>query len=159
MNDQNILRIQLLEYLEGDHAHKTLDEAVKDFPAKMINSKPENVPYTFWQLLEHIRVSQHDILLFIHDTDYKYMDWPKDYWPGTGRKADKVAWDKTILDYRQDLKSLKKIIKNPKADLLAHIPHGEGQTIFHEAVLVIDHTAYHVGEFILMRRIMGIWKE
>lgn len=159
MEKQDNLRKQLLEYLQGGYAHKTLDEAVRDFPIKHFNSKPENVPYTFWQLLEHIRIAQRDILVFINDTNYKYMDWPKDYWPEPDVKADRQMWDKTIMGYETYLNSIIKLVKNPKTDLLAHIPHGEGQTVLRETLLVIDHSAYHTGEFILMRRIMGIWNE
>lgn len=158
METQKELKKQLLEYLENGQAHKTLDEAVLDFPAKMINSKPENVPYTFWQLLEHVRISQYDIINFTQNPNYRYLDYPKDYWPPENQIAHKKDWDRTIEDFHEDLNTLKKIVKNSKTDLLVGIPHGEGQTIFREVLLVIDHNAYHIGEFIIMRRVMGIWK-
>jgi len=156
-NDIANLRQQLLNYLEGRHAHASLEDALKDFPLKMANIKPANVPYTFWALLEHIRITQNDIVEFIQNPNYKYKNWPKDYWPPMHKLADKIAWHKTIQACKKDLKVLKRIINNPKTDLLANIPHGEGQTIFREAMLVIDHNAYHLGEFILMRRSLNIW--
>jgi hypothetical protein len=149
----------ILDYLSGGHAHKTLQEAVRNFPIKHINSKPEHVPYTFWYLLEHIRITQQDILLFIRNSNYKYIDWPKDYWPQPDSKADQAAWDRTLAGYEQDLQLIKKNVKNPKIDLLARIPHSEGQSYLHEILLVIDHCSYHVGEFILMRRALNIWKD
>src|SRR5579863_2947119 len=152
------MRRQLLNYIQDRHAHASFDEAIKAFPVKLINAKPEKIPYTFWALLEHIRISQNDILDFIQNPDYQDKDWPKDYWPSKKAKANKKIWDKTIAGYKKDLKALEKMFGNPKTDLLAKIPHGQGQTIFREALLVIDHNAYHIGEFILMRRALNIWK-
>jgi hypothetical protein len=158
MENQQNFREQLLNYLTGRHAHASFDDALNGFPIKLINTKPANSPYTFWELLEHIRRTQNDIVDFIQNPNYKDKSWPQDYWPAKNKKADKKAWDKSVAGFKKDFAALVKIVKNPKTDLLAKIPHGQGQTIFREAILVIDHNAYHIGEFILMRRMMGIWK-
>lgn len=158
MDSQLLLRKELLNYLKGRHAHALLEDAVKNFPDKMMNEKPQNVPFSFWALLEHIRISQNDVVDFVLHPDYQYKDWPNDYWPGSDKKATKKMWQKTLAEINKDFATLIKIVNNSKTDLLTKIPHGEGQTIFREAVLVIDHNAYHIGEFILMRRVMGIWK-
>ncbi len=159
METDQQLRKQLLDYLQGQHAHALLEDATKGFPIKLINEKPVNVPYSFWALLEHIRITQNDIVDFVQNPKYKYKDWPKDYWPTPNKLANKKTWDKSIKSFQKDFQTLIKIIKNPKTNLLAKIPHGEGQTIFREAMLVIDHNAYHIGEFVLMRRTMGEWKK
>ncbi len=156
MDTQQELKQQLLNYLEGEHAHKSLDGAVKGFPTGLMNTRHDGVPYTFWQLLEHIRITQNDVIEFIQNPKYKEKEWPKDYWPK--KDGDLKQWKLSIINYKKDLQELKKIVKNPKTDLLAKIPHGQGQTLLREAMLIVDHNAYHIGEFILMRRTLNIWE-
>ncbi len=157
MNDK-ALRDHLLKLLKGGNAHMTLEEAVKDHPLSKINAVFPNGEYSSWHLLEHIRRTQNDILNFIINPKYKELEWPKDYWPERDEKATQKDWDKTITSFRKDLKALEKIVANPKTDLFAKIKWGEGQTILREILLVADHSAYHIGEFAIMRQTMNTWK-
>lgn len=152
-----ILRNQLVEFLKGGHAHMDLDEAVEDFPMEHINSKVPNSTYTPWRLLEHIRITQWDILEYIRNPGYVWLKWPKDYWPPVGKKATPADWKKTIKDFNKDLKELIEIVKNPKTDLNAKTPQKDGQPIIREILLVIDHNAYHIGEFAILRDVMRTW--
>ena len=135
----------------------TFEEAVADFPESKMNTKFTNGDYTFWHLLEHIRRTQKDILDFIINPDYKEREWPKDYWPGKNEKAAKRDWDETTSAFLKDRKKLEKLVKNPKTDLYKKIPHGTGQTIFREIIVITDHNAYHLGEFAIMRQVLSAW--
>lgn len=157
MNDK-ALRGHLLNFLKGGNAHMTLEEAVKNYPLSKINDIFPNGEYSSWHLLEHIRRTQNDILEFIINPNYVYLDWPKDYWPERTEKATPKDWEKTIVLFQKDLKALEKIVVNPKNDLFAKIKWGEGQTILREILLVADHSAYHIGEFTIMRQTMNTWK-
>jgi len=158
MENENKLRQELIHYLERPHTHAVLADAVKDFPDKLMNEKPLNIPYSFWQMLEHIRISQWDMIDFIRNPNYKEIEWPKDYWPDDNEKATAKMWNDAVKKFEQDLADLKKIIEDPKTDLFAPIPHGSGQTIFREALQIIDHASYHMGQLIVMRRMVGEWK-
>ena len=144
-------------YLEHPHTHVSFEDAVSDFPLEFINKKPKGVPYSFWGLLEHIRLTQRDIMDFLENPDYKGPEWPEGYWPRPGAKANKAMWNKTIREFEKDFQALKKIVKNPKKDLLRRTPV-RGSQIFRGAMQIADHTSYHLGEFVLMRRAMGIWE-
>lgn len=157
MNDDALLRKQLVEYLKQGHARSPFEDIVADFPLSKINTKAPNSTYTPYRLLEHMRITQWDIIDFIKNPDYKYMNWPKDYWPPVGKKATKADWQKTIREFKKDLKELIKIVENLKTDLLAKIPHGEGQTVLREILTVIDHNSYHLGEFGILREVMQTW--
>ncbi len=157
MNADQKLRKALAYFLEHPHTHISLEDAVRDFPPAFINKKPKGVPYSFWELLRHIRFTQRDIVDFLKNPDYKEPQWPKGYWPESGAKATQAAWNKTIREFKKDFLTLKKTVKNLKNDLLAPVPATGGQ-IFRGAMQIVDHTSYHIGEFILMRRAMGIWK-
>lgn len=157
MNTDKLLREAITNYLENPHTHKTLEEIVKDFPEKLINTVPDGVPYSFWQMLEHIRVSQFDMVDFIQNPNYKEMKWPEDYWPGKNEMATKQIWDNAVKQYSEDLKTLQKIVNDPESDLFAPIKHGNGQTIFREILQIIDHASYHIGEFVVMARIAKAW--
>lgn len=159
MNSDEILRKQLLDLLQGGHAHMTFDEAVKDFPLKRINTKFPNSTYTPWRLLEHIRITQYDILDFIQNPNYQELEWPKDYWPKENDKGTKNDWEETIKKYHEDLKALERIVMDKKVNLYEKIPHGSGQTIIREILLVADHSAYHIGEFAIARSIMRTWRK
>ena len=135
----------------------TLAEAVVDFPQARMNERFTNGTYSAWGLLEHIRIAQWDILDFIRNPGYKEMDWPDDYWPERGRKATRKEWDETIARFGKDHDELERMVKNPKTDLYSRIPWGDGQTILREILLVSDHNAYHLGEFAIMRQVMGTW--
>jgi len=148
-----VIRNALTDYLNNPHTHKSLLEAVKDFPEDKINEKPAGAPYSFWEQLEHIRICQWDMLDFMINPGYKEMEWPKDYWPKPDEKAGKKEWDDSIKKFEQDYESLKKIIENSNNDLFSKIPHGSGQTIFREVLQIIDHNSYHIGQFVLMRKL------
>ena len=159
MGSDEVVRSHLEQLLSWGDAHMTLDQAVADFPAEYMNAFPPNVPYTPWHLLEHIRRAQRDILEFIRDPNYLSPPWPAGYWPAREEKADTAAWKRTIDLFHQDLRALKGMATDPKTDLYSPIPHGDGQTIFRELLLVADHTAYHVGEFAILRQVMGSWRQ
>ena len=157
MRGDKALREQLAIFL-GTQAHMSLADAVKGFPLKDMNVRPPNVPYTFWHLLEHIRIAQWDIIDFIRNPDYEELEWPRGYWPAKNAKATKKDWDATIARYQSDLKEMIALVKNPRTDLHAKIPHGDGQTILREAILIVDHNAYHIGEFAILRQVVNNWK-
>jgi hypothetical protein len=159
MKDDKGLRTELINFLNGSFTHKSIFDAVKGVPENLFNAKPNNVPYSPWQLLEHIRISQYDMVDFIRNPEYKELEWPKEYWPGSEIKATKAMWDDTLSQIKRDLKSLENIIRDPSVDLLAPIPHGKGQTILKEVLQIIDHAAYHTGILILMRRALKVWND
>lgn len=156
-NINNQLKQELINYLDNPNTHRSLKDAAKDLPGEYINSRPDGISYSFWELLEHIRISQFDMLDFIRNPDYKEMKWPDDYWPAKGSLADKKMWDESLKKFENDLDAVKKIVNEPSADLFAVIPHGSGQTYFREILQIIDHNSYHTGELILMRKALKIW--
>ncbi len=157
MNADKVLREQLLALLRGGNAHMNFDQAVADFPLDHINTKPPTVPYTSWHLVEHIRRAQLDILEFIRDPDYVSPEWPSGYWPTQDATTDQAGWEKSILDFRADLESIKEMVKDPRTDFFSPIPHAPGYNIFREILLVADHNAYHIGEFAILRQVMSTW--
>ena len=157
MNDP--LREQIVSLLHGGHAHVTFDDAVKDFPARLRGVKPAGAPHTAWQLLEHLRIALWDILEFSRNSKHVSPKWPEGYWPKTEKPPSDAAWKKSIASINKDLQAMQKLIENPKTDLHARIPHGTGQSILREALLVADHNSYHVGQLVLLRRLAGAWKE
>ena len=157
MQGDKALRAELVTFLSTE-AHMSLAEAVKNFPVKDMNVRPPSVPYTFWHLLEHIRIAQWDIIDFIRNPDYEHLSFPMDYWPAKNAKATKKDWDHTIATYHRDLREMIAIVKSPKTDFHARIPHGDGQTILREAIRIVDHTSYHVGEFAILRQVVNNWK-
>jgi len=159
MDQDKIIREQLLSLLEGGNAHTTFDGATKTMPLTYINANFRNIPYSAWHLLEHLRITQADILDYITNPDYKYMKWPDDYWPPKNEKAAPADWKESIAMFKKDTKALQKIVRDPKTNLYAEIPHGKGETILREILLVADHNAYHIGEFIVLRRVLGVWEE
>jgi hypothetical protein len=116
------------------------------------------VPYSIWELLEHMRIAQWDILEFSRDAKHVSPEWPKGYWLAAGQKPTPAMWEKSLKAFSRDLAAMKKLVGNPRTDLFAPIPHGKGQTILREALLVADHNAYHLGQVLLVRRLLGNWK-
>lgn len=157
MDNERAAREQIRHLLLDGNAHMTFDEAVADFPAEHFNTRPPHVSYTPWHLLEHLRIAQWDILDFIRNPHYKLLAWPAEYWPALDATTDQAGWDQTLAAFRADMQALLEILDNPETDLYQTIPHGEGQTIFREMLLVADHNAYHIGEFAILRQIMGTW--
>ncbi len=157
MNKDGSLRENLLALLTGEHARMSFEDVVHGFPLDKIKEYFPNADYTPWDLLEHIRIAQEDILDFIKNPNYKARKWPEDYWPKKGRKATAAEWGKTITYFKRDFKELENMVKNPKTDLYQEIPWGEGETFLREIVTVSNHNAFHLGEFAIMRQAMGTW--
>lgn len=151
-------RKELLAYLEHGGAHAPLLKVAEGVPEDFMNRLFNGIPFTPWALLEHIRLTQNDMVDFIKNPSYKEKGWPMDYWPAKDAKATKAIWDKTLMGYTEDLEALREIVKDARRDLFAPIAHGDGQTIEKEILQVIDHAAYHTGELVLMRRLAGAWK-
>jgi hypothetical protein len=152
MENQSELRAHLLELLEGKSAHIALKSALSDFPVKHINTRVENSPHTAWELLEHIRIAQWDILDFCKNPDYKEMKWPDDYWPR--EQGIQKDWKKSVQRVLDDLQSIRDLVSDEKTDLYAKISKGTARTVLREALLVVDHNAYHLGQIMLIRRIL-----
>ena len=152
------LREHLLDLLDGGGAHAKFDDVVKDMPEKLRGVKPNGLPHSAWMLLEHLRLAQWDILEFSRNSKYKSPEWPEDYWPKKEAPPSTAAWNKSIQQFRKDLKAMQDLVANPKTDLYARIPWGDGQTILREALLLADHNAYHLGQLVDVRRLLGAWK-
>ena len=157
MKDQHI-RQQLVTALTKRQAHQRFETVIKDFPAARYNTKPANVPYSFWHLLEHMRIAQADIRDYIMNADYQYLNFPDDYWPTPDAQADNTTWQRTIDVFLADRRALVEIVQDPARDLTAQIPHGqEGHSILREILIVAAHNAYHIGEFGILRGMLGLW--
>ena len=152
------LRQHVLNLLKGGNAHVTFEDAVKNFPSELRGKKPRGSEYSAWQLLEHLRIAQWDILEFSRDPKHRSPDWPSGYWPAKPAPPDDKAWDKSVRAFRRDLKALCDMVADESIDLFARIPHGDGQTVLREALLAADHNAYHIGQLVLVRRLLGLWK-
>jgi DinB superfamily len=120
--------------------------------------RPSGLPYSIWELLEHMRIAQWDILEFSRDAKHVSPDWPAGYWPEALSQPSPKAWDKSLKSFARDLGAMERLVASPKTDLFAQIPHGTGQTILREALLIADHNAYHLGQVLTVRRLLGIWK-
>ena len=147
-------RKHLLDLLRMEGAHLSFDEAVKGFPIELRGAKPKGAPHTPWQLLEHLRIAQWDILDFSRNPGYQEMKWPDDYWPKIATPPDAAAWDHSVEQFRRDLKSMEALVSDASVDLTARIPHGTGQTVLREALLVADHNAYHLGQLVFLRKML-----
>ena len=150
------LRDHVVKLLEGGHAHATFDAAVKGLPAALRGRAPKGLPYSPWQLVEHLRIAQWDILEFSRDSRYQSPQWPEGYWPRETKPSD-AAWRKSVSQFRRDLQAMQELVADPATDLFARIPWGDGQTVLREALLAADHNAYHLGELIVVRRLLGAW--
>jgi hypothetical protein len=154
-----LLREHLLYLLKGGGAHAKYDEVIADFTSKLRGEKAHNLPHTAWMLLEHMRLAQWDILEFSRKAKHVSPEWPKGYWPKSEDPPSTSAWDKSLKAFRADLKGMQQLVADPKTDLYARIPWGDGQTILREALLVADHNAYHLGQLVTLRRLLGAWPE
>lgn len=157
MNNDAALRKHLLELLNGGHAHATFDAAIDGLPADRRGVRPEGAAHSPWEILEHLRIAQWDILEFSRDPRHVSPDWPAGYWPATPEPPDSDAWDRTAEAFRRDLQAMKDLVADPASDLFTPFPHGQGQTLLREALLVADHNAYHLGEMVVVRRLLGAW--
>ena len=151
-------RVRLVAGLETKGAHLSFEEAVADFPSRLMNEKPPHVPYTFWHQLEHIRITQRDMLDYIKDPSYASPDWPKGYWPAQDAKADSAGWEATIKGYLNDRHEFIALISDKATNLLAPVDRLGKRSIMRCALIIIDHNGYHLGEFVMGRQILGAWK-
>jgi hypothetical protein len=149
------LREHVLYLLRDGGAHVKFEEVIKDFPIEIINRKIEGVPYSAWQVLEHMRLAQWDILEFSRDPTHISPAWPEGYWADAATEADAEAWRKSVEAFRADLKEMEQLVADPANDLYAPIPHGTGQTLLREALLVADHNAYHLGVLLVLKRALA----
>jgi len=158
MSNDALLRQHLLSLLTGGNAHADFEAAIKDLPAALRGKRPRGAEHSCWEILEHLRIAQSDILEFSRDAKHVSPKWPEGYWPGKAAPPDEKAWDKSVRGFRRDLKAMCALVADESTDLYAPIPHGTGQTILREVLLVADHNAYHLGELVLLRRLLGAWK-
>jgi hypothetical protein len=157
--DDRMLRDQLAEFLDGEGAHMAFEEAVAEFPDGAINLRAPNVDYTPWHLLEHLRRTQRDILDYIRQDGYEELEWPADYWPKRDAMATPKEFRATVKGFRADRAELRAILMDPATDLFAVLPGTPGHTVLREIRIDADHNAYHVGEFAVLRQVMGTWPD
>ena len=151
------LRAQLRRILGWQDAHAGFEKSVEGLAAKLRGVRVDGFPHSAWELVEHLRITQHDILDFCVNADYKEKEWPRDYWPASAEPPSANEWDESVRQYRGDRQKLQELAADPAIDLAATIPHGTGQTYLRELLLVADHTSYHVGQLVLLRRLLGDW--
>lgn len=154
---EKALREHLVNVLSGRGAHVDWKASFSGVPPKLRGVRPSGLPYSVWELLEHMRIAQWDILEFSRDAKHVSPDWPSGYWSTAQAPPNAKSWDKSLKSFAQDLETMKKLVASPKTDLFAQIPHGTGQTILREALLVADHNAYHLGQVLTVRRLLGNW--
>jgi uncharacterized damage-inducible protein DinB len=158
-NADSALRKHLAALLKGGEAHLTLGDALADFPADKRATPAHGLQHTAWQLLEHIRIAQWDILGFSRNPKHVSPDFPDGYWPKPSAVPDDAAWKKSEQAAQNDLRSMIDLISNPRSDLYAKFPWGDGQTLLREALVLADHNAYHLGQMVDLRRALGIWQK
>jgi hypothetical protein len=159
MSHDRDLRDHLLYLLGGGGAHLDFEKAIAELPPKSRGAKPAGLPHTPWRLLEHLRICQWDILEFSRNPKHVSPQFPAGYWPAGDAPPDDAAWNRSIEAFRIDLKAMQDLVADPNTDLFAPIPHGEGQTVLRGALLVADHNAYHLGQLVTVRRLLGAWPE
>jgi len=155
-NDNQVLITELEKLLRGGTAHVGFEDAIAELPEALLGQTPENLPYSIWQLVEHIRIAQADMLDFCRNPDYKALNWPEDYWPRETAPKDKAAFECSVRSIQEDLEAFIQLLH--QGDLYTPFPHGEGQTLLREALQIADHTAYHVAEIVVIRRLLDVWK-
>ena len=158
MQTDRELRQHLVKLLKGGDAHADFDRAIGKFPANLRGKRPEHAEHSAWELLEHLRIAQWDILEFSRNPRHKSPEFPAGYWPRTQTPPNAEAWNKSVESFRKDQRAFCDLVSDKSTDLFAKIPHGEGQTVLREALVAADHNSYHLGELVLLRRILGAWK-
>ena len=153
-DNEKSLRDHLLSLLSGGNAHITFDDFVRDFPSEKCGERVDGLPYTAWQVLEHMRIAQWDILEFTRDADHVSPKWPEGYWPPQDETGNREAWEASIAKFRAVLREMQELIADPATDLFAKIPHGSGQTVLRQALLVADHNSYHLGVLLAISRLL-----
>jgi hypothetical protein len=157
MKNDDALREHLLALLKGGGAHADFETAIKGLPVNLRGRRPKGSAHSPWEIVEHLRLAQWDILEFTRDAAHVSPKWPEGYWPGQPAPPTPKAWSKSVNAFRADLQAMADLVANPATDLFAKIPHGTGQTALREALLVADHNAYHLGELLVVRRLLGAW--
>jgi len=157
MPNDTALRSQLIQLLEGGHAHATFNGAVRGFPLDQVGVRPKGLPYSAWELLEHMRIAQSDILRFSVSAEHESPKWPEGYWPATPAPERESHWARSVRAIRKDLAEFQALIRDPKQDLNRKFPWGDGQTLLREALLIAGHNSYHIGQLVLVRRLLGVW--
>ncbi len=147
----------LLELLRGGHAHATFDDAVKKLPLDKTGIRPRGAPHSAWELVEHIRMAQNDILRFSREAGYVSPKWPDGYWPASPAPENGAQWKKSIAAFHHDLKAFEKLLEERADELDKPFPWGQGQTLFREALLIADHNSYHLGQLVLLRQLLDAW--
>jgi hypothetical protein len=159
MDSNQALREHVLYLLRGGGAHLEFDKAIAGLPVKLRGVCPAGLPHSPWRLVEHMRIAQWDILEFSRNPRHVSPEFPAGYWPPGDAPPSAAAWDKSVKAFRADLEAMAQLVADPATDLFAPIPHGDGQTILREALLVADHNAYHLGQLVVVRRLLGAWKD
>ena len=157
MDNQSRIKELLLEQFQNKNAHVTFEEAIKGVSYHDVGIRPEGLPHSIWELVEHIRLAQFDILDFSRNADYDPPEWPEDYWPEMAHPTDESQWKESLESIRKDRQAVVNLIQNPETDVLKPLAHGSGQTLFREAMLIVDHNAYHIGQIVQVRRLLGTW--
>jgi hypothetical protein len=157
MTNDKALREHLLALLNGGEAHVDFEAAIKGMPPKLRGVTPAEGVHSAWELLEHLRIAQWDILEFTQDAAHVSPEFPAGYWPDSPEPPDEGAWDRSVTSFREDFREITDLVEDEGTDLFAKIPHGDGQTVLREVLLVADHNAYHIGEMVMLRRVLGVW--
>lgn len=157
MDSNQALRAELDRLLSGAGAHVDFEKAIEGLPAKLRGEKPNGSPHSAWELVEHLRIAQWDMLEFSRNPKHVSPKWPAGYWPATAAPSSESEWERSVAAFRNDLDSMRKMIAEPSSDLFAPLAHGDGQSLLREAMQMADHNAYHIGELVLLRRILGAW--
>lgn len=152
-----IVRTQLTQLLTKAHAHATFNDAVENISMENLSKKPGNLPYSIWQLVEHIRITQWDILRFSKDANHKSPEWPKEYWPKEDTPPNAAAWKNALAQIQKDRNEFIALLNDDKVDLYTPFPHGTGQNLLREALLIANHSSYHTGQIILIRKLLNNW--
>jgi hypothetical protein len=156
-NHDKALREHLVKLLTEEQAHAGFEKSVEGMPLEKMGVRPEGAPHSVWEEMEHLRITLWDILEFSRDPKHVSPPWPKGYWPSEAAPKDKKAWEESLKSFRRDMKAMVAQVEDKETDLFAKIPHGDGQTVLREALLVADHNAYHLGQLVLVRKILGCW--
>lgn len=154
----SVVREQLIQLLTGSNAHQSFEEAINDLPVSLRGIKPDKLPYSIWQLVDHIRIAQWDILEFSRDPNHQSPPWPDGYWSKEVAPPTDEAWERAVQQIKQDRDAFIALLSDSECDLYAPFAHGDGQNLLREALLIADHTAYHVGEILVIRRLLNAWK-
>ena len=157
MDDEQALRDHLLNLLEGGGAHRDIDFVFRGVPAELRGRRPVGLSYSLWELLEHLRITQRDILEFSRDPNYESPEWPAGYWPEQQAPPSGVAWKESLKTFIAERDEMVVMVRDPGNDLFTPFLWGEGQTLLREALLVADHNAYHLGQVVTVRRLLGCW--